>query len=244
MRWTFQPDEFMHVWAETDIDVHPEPLQIWSRYRTELEAAAAWREIRARLPHRRDPDLSVALHVLAAPDTRVTMIGNRDDGRAAVRIGGCALAGTAVVVHQDPGPDPDHGDDIHVWLGSRTEMAARTAGVMPRAPGGRLPKLHALTAQLVAEPVVRTTMSALPGSPSPIARIRRLLAAQHVARGAVRIETRLHDDQPPPATYLSWIDVLDDGRYIVRNTDHDTGITPADKDFIIRWLRRATNTTP
>jgi hypothetical protein len=244
VNWRLSPDEFRHVWGETDLDTPPEPLEVWSSYRMRDEAERAHAAIRAQYPPGADVDLSAALRILAAPDTRVCVVGGRLDGVNAVRVVGAAVRHDAALAVQEPGPTPDHGGAVHLWLGKRASLAGMVAGAFPPAPGGRVPALTAAARDLDDErrPVtVRVAAMPTRRQSDPAAEMRRLLAQPAVAQGAVRIETRRDAERPPAPVYLSWRDVARDGRYLISPNAHEVRLVPGSRDGIAHYLDRYLN---
>lgn len=231
--WRLEPDEFIHLWSETDLDEYPEPLRLRSCFATEEEAAVGRQEISARYPLRRDADLSLALRTLAKPAVRVTVIGGRLDGSEAVRILGCRIQNTAVLAVQEPGPEPDYGGAVRVWLGEWPAFTHRLIQSLPPTPAGRVPQVVASPADVENEPL-------LMGGPSraestPAARIRAMVAADRQAQGVIRVERALLQDRPLPPTHYSWMDITGDGRYIV-SSGYDIRVTSATPEIIARIL--------
>ncbi|WP_280261552.1 ESX secretion-associated protein EspG [Nocardia wallacei] len=230
MSWSFTPDEFAHIWRETDLDRHPFPLRILETPRTEDEATALRRTLEARLPLRSDPDLSACLRILAEPHTRVVAIGGRHTPGSEIRALGAAVFDHAVLAVQDPGGCPGFGGRVHISIGHSAKLGARIAALLPEAPPGREPARTAATAAVRDEETVVTTQP-------PVPRIRRLLLKPHTAEGHIRIESRLDRDDPPTPVYYTWIDVADDGRYLIR-AGEEVHVVPASAQQIALHLQK------
>ncbi|MBF6331566.1 ESX secretion-associated protein EspG [Nocardia transvalensis] len=209
MSWSFTPDEFAHVWRETDLDRHPFPIRILESPRTEDEAAALRRDLQGRMPSGADPDLSACLRILAKPHTRVVAIGGGHSPGSEIRVLGAAVYDHAVLAVQEPGRSPDFGGRVSISIGHSTKLGARIAALLPDAPPGHEPARSA-PAQAVRDE--ETVMATSPLAP----RIRRLLLKPHTAEGHIRIEARLDRDDRPAPVYYTWIDVAGDGRYLIR----------------------------
>lgn|GEM_PF-5685804 len=212
MSWSFTPDEFDFIWRETDLDRHPFPIRILAGPRTEAEAHALHQELSARLPAGSDPDLSACLRILARPHTRVVAIGGRHTPGSEIRALGAAVYDHAVLAVQDSGPSPDFGGQVHISIGHTAKLGARIAALLPDTPPGREP---ARTAAAEAVRDEETVIAADPLAP----RIRRLLLRPHTAEGHICIEPRLDRENPPTPIYYTWIDVVGDGRYLIRAGD-------------------------
>ncbi|MFI5782027.1 ESX secretion-associated protein EspG [Nocardia sp. NPDC051570] len=230
MGWSFTPDEFAHIWRETDLDRHPFPIRILESPRTEDEAAALRRTLQARIPLRSDPDLSACLRILARPHTRVVAIGGPHAPGSEIRALGAAVYDHAVLAVQEPGRSPDFGGRVNISIGHSTKLGARIAALLPDTPPGREPARSAPTEAVRDEENARGGAALAP-------RIRRLLVKPHTAEGHIRIEPRLDRTDPPPAVYYTWIDVVGDGRYLIRAGD-DVHVVPASAQQVALHLQK------
>ncbi len=59
--------------------------------------------------------------------------------------------------------------------------------------------------------------------------MHRVSTAERVASGRIGVRTGLRSEHPLPPTYLTWLDVADDGRYLAYRRYRDLHIEPADK---------------
>ncbi len=229
MSWSFTPDEFAHIWRETDLDRHPFPIRVLESPRTEDEAAALRQSLQARMPLRADPDLSACLRILAQPHTRVVAIGGAHGPGSEIRALGAAVYDHAVLAVQEPGRSPDFGGRVTISIGHSTKLGARIAALLPDTPAGREPARSAPAEQVRDEETVLATGLA--------PRIRRLLVKPHTAEGHIRIEPRLDRGDPPAAVYYTWIDVAGDGRYLIRAGD-TVHVVPASAQQIAVHLQK------
>ncbi|MFC8043686.1 ESX secretion-associated protein EspG [Nocardia sp. NPDC057353] len=229
MGWRFTPDEFAHVWRETDSDRVPYPLRILETPRTEDAAEKQRVELTARLPHRADPDLTACLRLLAAPHTRIVVIGGGPKPGAELRLLACAVFDHAVLAVQEPGRKPEFGGAVQLSIGHTNRLGARIAQALPPARPGRLP------ARAAAVDAVRDEETlALP----PAARlIRRLLLQPHSAEGHIRVEARLDRPDPPAALHYTWMDVEGDGRYLIKSGD-TVHLVPAGTEQLAAQLQK------
>ena len=230
MSWAFTPDEFAHIWRETDLDRHPFPLRILETPRTEDDATALRKNLDTRLPLHADPDLSAVLRILAAPHTRVAVIGGAHTAGSEIRALGAVIYDHAVLATQDAGRTRGFGGDIRLSIGHTGKLGARIAALLPTCPPGREPARSAPAAAVRDEDCPR------PATPAT-ARIRRLLLEPHTAEGHIRIESGLHRTTPAPPLYYTWIDVADDGRYLIRAGD-DVHLVPAGRQQIATHLQK------
>ncbi|WP_040789525.1 ESX secretion-associated protein EspG [Nocardia paucivorans] len=230
MNWTFTPDEFAHIWRETDLDRIPYPLRILETPRTDRDAEVLRAELDRRLPLGGDPDLSACLRILAAPHTRMVAIGETAGPSGEIRALACTVYDRAVLAVQEPGRTPDFGGSVRVSIGHSSRLGTRFTALLPAAPPGRQPSRTASATAVRDEETVVPTDPAAP-------RIRRLLRARHTARGHIRIETRLDRPIPPPPLHYTWLDVADDGRYLLR-TDENVHMAPASAEQIANLLQK------
>lgn len=230
MGWTFTPDEFAHVWRETEVDRHPYPLRILETPRTEDEADALRATLNERLPPGRDPDLSACLRILAKPQTRIVAIGGAHAPGTEIRMLAGAIFDHAVLALQEPGASPDIGGHVRLSIGHSSKLGSRIAALLPRAPAGREPARSAPVEAIQDQEVVVAPQPAAPP-------IRRLLLKPHTAGGHIRIEPRLDRPEPSPSIHYTWIDVKGDGRYLIKagTTVH---IVPASAEQLAAQLQK------
>ncbi|MFC6013882.1 ESX secretion-associated protein EspG [Nocardia lasii] len=228
VNWHFTPDQFALAWARTDGDRIPYPLAVRASARDTVERAAQQPALEAWCAHTLDADLAAALRVLAKPEIRVEVCGYAP---TPVRMLGAVTGDVAVLAVQQPGTAPDRGGPLHVQVGSTKRFAAqvfsripgRTPGVVPRvtAPATRV---HEDSRDLVTMPVA---------GPSDAARIRKILQRPRDGIGQILIAA---GSDEKPVGVLSWIDLTDDGRYLVHAGRH-IDIIPATPDSAVEWLR-------
>lgn len=230
MDWTFTPDEFAHIWRETDLDRHPYPLRILETPRTEDEAEKLRSTLAERLPHGRDPDLSACLRILAEPHTRIVAIGGAHRPGSELRLLAAAIYDRAVLAVQEPGASPDFGGRVRVSIGHSAKLGQRIAALLPKTPPGKEPPRVASGDAVRDQETVPARRSAAP-------RIRKLLLEPHTAEGHIRIEPRLDRPAPPPPIHYTWIDVHNDGRYLIKAGD-EVRITPASSEQIAAQLQK------
>ncbi|WP_054813536.1 ESX secretion-associated protein EspG [Nocardia arizonensis] len=211
MGWTFTPDEFAHVWRETEVDRHPYPLRILETPRTEDAAEKLRAALAERLPRGGDPDLTACLRILAEPHTRVVAIGGAHEPGSEIRLLACTVFDRAVLAVQEPGTRPDFGGTVRISIGHSAKLGARVAALLPKAPAGRYPARTA-DAETVRD---SETVARVPAA----APIRKLLLKPHTAEGHIRIEPRLDRSEPTPPIHYTWIDVAGDGRYLIKAGD-------------------------
>jgi len=227
--WTFTPDEFAHVWRETELDRHPYPLRILESPRTEDAAEKLRIRLAERLPRGGDPDLTACLRILTAPQTRIVAIGGAHTPGSEIRLLACAVFDRAVLAVQEPGSRPDFGGTVRISIGHSNKLGARIATLLPKAPAGRQPARTAETAAVRDSEAVAPRPAVTP--------IRRLLLKPHTAEGHIRIEARLDHTDPAPPIHYTWIDVAGDGRYLIKAGDM-VHVVPASSEQIGAQLQK------
>ncbi|MBF6096661.1 ESX secretion-associated protein EspG [Nocardia cyriacigeorgica] len=230
MRWTFTPDEFMHVWSETGLDRYPFPLSLISSVRWEDEYERLAAELSARLPHGDDPDLSAALRVAAHPDTVVTLTGTR---RHPIRVYSAIVATVAVTLVQLPGTDPEFGGSVVVETGGIDLPPKVISSILGDCPAGRHRPLVEDCDRLRAD-----DQGWNGSAPTTADRMRKLLSAPREASGRIEIRHRVRSERPDPRIHLGWFDVVGDGRYVYRQRYLDFHIHPIEFPDLRDELRR------
>ncbi|MEU4316817.1 ESX secretion-associated protein EspG [Nocardia sp. NPDC024068] len=236
MKWEFTPDEFMHVWKETGRDRYPYPLEMRSSVRWEDEFRLLAARIETAYPRGADPELAAALGVAADPESTLTLSGSR---RNRIRAFG-GFAGTAgVTVVQFPGVATDFDGRIVVEIGPVTLVPRVFLQILGEMPKGTRPPLVESVDRL------RDTHGVWNGGkPQPADRMRRLLKAPRAGSGFLEARHGLREPLPPPPRYLSWFDVVDDGRYVYGHRYQDFHIAPVSHTDLRRELARMLTAAP
>jgi hypothetical protein len=227
--WTFTPDEFVHVWRETEVDRHPYPIRILETPRTEREAEVLRAQLNERLAPGSDPDLTACLRILARPHTRIVVIGGAHSPGTEIRLLAGAIFDHAVLALQEPGILPDFGGRVRISIGHSAKLGARIAALLPKTPPGREPARAATADTIRDQETVARQPAVLP--------IRKLLLKPHTAEGHIRIEPRLDRPEPTPPVHYTWIDVQGDGRYLIKagSTVH---VVPASAEQLAAQLQK------
>ncbi|CAM2957587.1 ESX secretion-associated protein EspG [Skermania piniformis] len=236
MSWSFTLDEFAHVWLETGAVEYPYPIRVVESARTEPETVRLHEAIAQRLPTGADQALTGALELIARPDARLVAIGGRTDDEAArIRIHGALAADRAALLVQQPGIAAEFGGIIRLHSCPADRLAARAVAILPPAARGRAGRSVEPGAALAGESPLGAGSTR---APSTSRQARRVLSAPRTAEGHIRIETGLRTTQPDPPQYLSWVDVVRDGRYLIR-TDGAVRIAPVSSENIADYLQQA-----
>jgi len=229
VHWIFTPDEFAHVWRETDRDRPPYPLRILESPRTEHAAETLRASLAHRFPPGADPDLTACLRILAEPHTRFLAVGHGAEPRSELRLLACVVYDRAVLAVQGRPARVGQAGPVRISIGHAAKLGAGIAAVLPKTPAGREPARAASTTAVYDTEAVR---------PAPeVARIRRLLLAKHTSTGHIRIEPRLDRQQPPAPVHYTWVDVEGDGRYLVK-ADETVRVVPASIEQMAGQLQK------
>ncbi|WP_431967667.1 ESX secretion-associated protein EspG [Nocardia sp. bgisy134] len=150
-----------------------------------------------------------------------------------VRVLGIASGNIAVVAAQRPGPAPDRGGDIRLFVGSPKSLPARVISMLPENPPGNTARLSSPLSRVREDS--RDLVTVPVSGPSAPARIRRLLARPRDGIGQIVVSVRRAEGLTPFGV-LCWIDVAEDGRYAVR-TGADVHVAPVTAETFAAHLR-------
>ncbi|MFD3701964.1 ESX secretion-associated protein EspG [Nocardia sp. NPDC058658] len=222
MRWEFSPDEFLFAWNEIGSDRIPAPLVVVPSVNWRDEWDEIVGDLRERLLVRDDPDLSAVLRLAADPDTAVTVIGTRNS--APIRLY-CGLTHeSSVVLAQLPDSDEEFGGNVVVRTGSPASIAAWVSRFAGDQRAGVAPPMTESVAALTT-PAQAVGLDY--GEVSLTDRVHDLLAAARSGQGHVEVIRGRHRSEDGPVhRYLSWFDVVDDGRYAYRYQHGDLMVEP------------------
>ncbi|MEV6432081.1 ESX secretion-associated protein EspG [Nocardia sp. NPDC051463] len=239
MSWTLTPDQFALAWSRTDGDRIPYPLAIRLSARDTTERAAQLPALNRWCDRTLDADLEAALRLLARPTVRVEVFGQRDDtsSEAAairpVRVLGVSTGEIAVVAAQRPAATPDRGGDIRLFVGAAKNLSARVVSMLPENTPGMISRMTAPQNRVKEDS--RDLVTVPVAGPSTPSRMRRLLNRPREGIGQIVVSLRRADDELRPFGVLCWIDVVGDGRYVVR-TGTDVDIVPVTAEVFTAQL--------
>lgn len=251
VNWTLTPDQFALAWSRTDGDRIPYPLAVRLSARDTTERIAQLPALERWCDQVLDADLEAALRILAQPDLRVEVFGQRDAPDPAprdksgsgpptgtgpgprsatrpIRILGAAAGNIAVVAAQRSGETSDRGGDVRLFAGSSKTLCPRIVSMLPENSPGMLPRLTAPLSQVGEDS--RNLVTVPVAGPSTPSRIRRLLRQPREGIGQMVVSARRGAGELRPFGVLCWIDVVADGRYAVRTgTDVDVVAVTAER---------------
>ncbi|MFJ4651507.1 ESX secretion-associated protein EspG [Nocardia sp. NPDC088792] len=207
----FTPDEFIHLWRETDLDRFPFPLRLRSAARYQDDHDDLCRALTARLPRGRDAGLSTALRIAAEPAISLAVTGIRDHP---LRAYAAIDRGLGVVLVQRPSPDPD--------IGANVILAAGTPTIVPEI----LVALLGSSADTGAESRGYTSQTG-----------DHLLDVPLTGHGVIEVCRHAHTRRPMPPEYLTWVDIACAGRYTY-GSGGEPLLEPCPPEVLARKLAR------
>ncbi|WP_328388881.1 ESX secretion-associated protein EspG [Nocardia sp. NBC_00416] len=244
MKWILTPDEFSFAWAnETSLDRRPYPVNLApaSAVRTESELDAL--RLPQRFARQADPDLAAALMLCARPDaTAVTISGERS---ALARNGDQPhteqILGYAAVI------------DHHAAVLHATPSKVMVHMCHAQDLGGRLVQLIGSSRPGAHGPFFEHQEAVLTDAPLPTqdgngdaARFRSTLREPVDSRGFITVTVAPEDPMSPPTLHRSWLDIRDDGRYLLTTADMLALAPVSDTQFAdkLQSLARIRGSTP
>ncbi|MFI5714459.1 ESX secretion-associated protein EspG [Nocardia sp. NPDC051750] len=234
MKWIFTPDEFSYVWAnETSLDRRPYPVNLApaSTVRTESELAAL--RLPQRFARQADPDLAAALMLCARPDaTAVTISGERSvlprngDLPATEQILGFAavIDHHAAVLHTT-------ADRVTVHMCQAQELGSRLVTLIGSARRGAHGPLYEPQEAVLTDAPIPTCREA-----GDADRFRRTLREPVDSRGFITVTVAPDEPMSPPTRHRSWLDIRDDGRYLLTTADVLVLTPVSDTEFADKLL--------
>ncbi|WP_327109903.1 ESX secretion-associated protein EspG [Nocardia sp. NBC_01730] len=266
VNWTLTPDQFALAWSRTDGDRIPYPLAIRLSARDTGERAAQLPALSGWCDRVLDADLEAALRILAKPDLRIEVFGQREPAPIPHELGPCRDDGPlappptpAAEGGHAPGPAARPVRILGAACGNIAVVAAQRPGATPDR--GDAVRLFVGSPKNLAARVVSTLPENAPGAlprltapraqvgedsrglvtvpvagPSPSARIRKLLKQPREGIGQIVVSARRGAGVPRPFGVLCWIDVVGDGRYAVR-TGTDVDIVAVTAEGFAAHLR-------
>lgn len=208
MSWTLSSAQFAALWESvTTLDRLPYPIT----HRDTEPDLAAYERAQSELRQWRtgvDPHLRAALATVQHPTVRVQVYA---EAATPIRLLGAARNGGATLVEQSPGPDRDFGGDVTVFTGPDHALAGSIMQALPPNRPGRSTTLTAYQHE-VRHPDRSAVLHTVESSAAT--RLRQLLLRPRVCTGFITVEST-----GSATAQLSWIDVAQDGRYLLRGDD-------------------------
>lgn len=223
--WTFTDLEYHALWSDTTGTPLPFPFYFTTSTQDpgahRREKARALAAVRERLGNTFDP----VLQALTEPDIRVTVNGSdyRDPEKpvSTVRMIGVRRESTGFVVTSVPGETYWRSGGFTVLECDALQLAGEMAARMPRMEAGGRPEV-VLPPRVAAEerphrgPDVHDSFT-----DTPQQRGSAFLAAPTTCTGTAGIEqgSSIYGPRGIARFEFEWRDLVDDGRYIIRDAD-------------------------
>ncbi|WP_431952432.1 ESX secretion-associated protein EspG [Nocardia lijiangensis] len=222
----------LHAWCERTLDADLEAaLRLLTRPTVRIEVFGEHRPTN-RVVGPDDEQLTDTAEFAIGASDGVSEAPDTEDAKP-VRVLGVASGNVAVVAAQRPGPAPDRGGDIRLFVGSPKNLPARVISMLPENPPGTLARLSSPLSRVKEDS--RDLVTVPVSGPSAPARIRRLLARPRDGIGQIVVSVRRAEELKPFGV-LCWIDVAEDGRYAVR-TGADVHVAPVTAETFAAHLR-------
>lgn len=217
MKWIFTPDEFSYVWAnETSSDRRPYPVNLApaSTVRTESELAAL--RLPQRFARQADPDLAAALMLCARPDaTAITISGERS---ALPRNGEQPeteqILGFAAVIDHHAAVLHATATKVTVHMCHAHDLGSRLVAVIGSARRGTHGPLREPQDAVLTDAPIPGCREA-----GDAARFRSTLRRPVDCRGFITVTIAPDDPMSPATRHRSWLDIREDGRYLLTTAD-------------------------
>ncbi|WP_194819270.1 ESX secretion-associated protein EspG [Nocardia sp. XZ_19_385] len=183
-----------------------------------------------------DERLYRAMVVLLEPQVRIEIHGFHGPQLSqVVRIHAGIVDRDAVVAVQQPGPDPQHGRDVVLTMGSARLLPSEIVAKLPRCQGGSHPPFGARRSDLAETDYTGYSMR-----PSPGQQLNRFFRRPRTSLGEITVYPSIAYDARPTkdGQAFHWLDYPDDGRYLlVNHNDDDLSVTPGATDELLRQLQ-------
>ncbi|NLG54112.1 MAG: hypothetical protein GX542_00425 [Rhodococcus sp.] len=224
--WEMSAFEFVAAWNILGGTRLPFPLA-FREYRTPSEQDLPGGEDAShQLQGSYGNEFFTALELLANPAVRVAICGfEGPHSEGMIRAHAGIGRDLSSVVVQVRGSRPNSGGKVEVSLHQGMEAITQLVKVMPDMPAG--------TRNEIAIPRTRSSIAERAGSGSLPADMPKEAKAKsdeaalffsqpHSSFGeiAVNLGSAVHSRKPTDGTILQWIDYVDDGRYLIRHTEH------------------------
>ncbi|MBF6353309.1 ESX secretion-associated protein EspG [Nocardia higoensis] len=235
MTWTITPLEFWAAWETLGRDRMPFPLSFRAEAETLVEFDRDRRAAATGLVARMGSDDSLyhALRAIAHADVRIEMFGYRRDGRDRM-IRACAAieSDAGAVAAQFPGRHFAEGGNLRIDLCSPQTVVSRLLSVLPSTPPGRGPVVDIHRDEFNRPAAPRSHRRSVGEHAT------RLLTRAFHAYAEIRVDTGpALDGSTDKGVQVCVVDYVDDGRYLIRESDRIEAI-PARADRIQQEVQR------
>lgn len=232
--WKFDPLTYQVAWRAFGVDRPHYPFQYRPTTETadeyERECLTAAKQFQSQL----DDDLYWTFATMLNPEARVYACGfTGQSDNEKVRVFAAVRGAHAVVVHQDAGPDHQCGGEVRVMRIPQARCGEGALRGLPSADAGRHARVDVDLRDLENDPDgdVGSPESWL-RSPSrqatPKHEFEQLLDLPRVGSGRVEVYSgaTVGERDTGRAREVRWIDVAEDGRYLVAQGPRTVSILP------------------
>lgn len=244
--WKFDPLTYQVAWRAFGVDRPHYPFQ----YRTsaedsveyERECFAAARRFQSQL----DDDLYWAFATMLNPEARVYacgFAGPNDDKK--VRVYAAVRGAHAVVVHQDAGPDHQSGGEVRVMRIPQRSCGEGVLRGLPSADAGSHPRIDVDLRDVEGD---SDDDSGSPASwlrsPSrqatPKQDFEQVLNLPRIGAGRVEVYSgaAIGERDTGREWEVRWIDVAEDGRYLVAQGPRTVSLLPGRGDVLAAHVQK------
>lgn len=244
--WQFDPLAYQVGWRSFGVDRPHYPFQFRPSSATadeyDSECLAAARRFRNML----DDDLYWAFVTMLSPEARVYACGFAGAGDAAkVRIYAAVRGAHAVVVSQEPGPDHRCGGTVRVTRLPHRNCGQAVLQALPAIGAGSHSRIDVdrLSLETEAEDDFDTPASWLRSSApntTPKQDFESLLSRPRVGVGRVEVYAgpTIAQRDTGGARDLRWVDIADDGRYLVAQGPRTVSVLPGTADVFEAQIQK------
>ncbi|CAM2777766.1 ESX secretion-associated protein EspG [Skermania piniformis] len=230
--WTFHPLTYQVGWRSFGADP-PYPFQ----YRSTTSEMARYTRQCISASEQFEDQLDEALYqafvVMMNPDVRIHVCGLVGPGDAdKVRLYAAMRGADAVLAQQNPGAGRTSGGSVRVTRVQRVGCGDAVARALPNVRAGTQKRIDVDHDELPAgdgpEPRATSWLRPADAGPTPVADATRLLARPRTGIGRIEVYpgASLGARDTGDGRDVRWLDVLDDGRYLLVDRARSISISP------------------
>jgi hypothetical protein len=235
--WTFTDIEFYVLWSDRTGSRLPFPLRYTARTRDPDRFRRDMQSARTDLRDRLGASFEPVLTALTAPDIRVGISGsdhrNPDDPKSPVRMIGVRRESRGFVVRSRPDENYWYSAGFTVAECDAVRLADEMVAKMPAAEMGKQREVVLPVRRPAPSPDRSAGGPSVHDSFTPTAQQRstNFLAAPAERVGTVHIEqgSSIYGPRGIARFELGWRDLVDDGRYIIRDSDPPVAVAADSK---------------
>ncbi|NLE79823.1 MAG: ESX secretion-associated protein EspG [Rhodococcus sp.] len=245
-KWTFDPLAYQVGWRSFGVD-HPHyPFQYRPTSETmdeyERECLTAAQRFQSQL----DDDLYWAFVTMLNPEARIYACGFTGPGEAEKVRAYVAVRGPhAVLMRQDPGPDHGCGGTVHLSRLPHGRCGDAIAHALPTVDPGRRPRIDVDMRDLENEPedefaTPTSWLHEQSTQATPKQELEQLLDLPRVGVGRVEVYSgaTIGARDTVRVREVRWVDVADDGRYLVASSPRTVSAIPGRDDALSTLVQK------